>query len=124
MSQPKDKRCLMVERLYKKTIARSLSWSLDSQDDSVDVVISGKIVSLRRSNNSNGEPIEIVTIYKDGNPIESFSDEDLGFAPDDLPLPTYWQLMVALHDTASRQALGADDAIDEILDELDDDVPF
>lgn len=120
-----DKYGRLVDLLYERTQNKKIDWNAEDDGD-VNTLIAGRRIRISSSRNSEGEPLEVVNILSgDWELIESFNDENL----DGTPLPsskflTYWQLLSDLHETAHRQGLGADQAIDDIISELEDDVPF
>lgn len=120
MTTTVEKYRLLVERLYTRTINKKLSWERDD-DETLNYFISDKTVELSYGENFEEETIIIIKIYKNGDVIEKFDDETLkGPKPRVGGFESYWSLLANLFDTAKRQATGADDALDSLLDELDD----
>jgi hypothetical protein len=71
----------------------------------------------------------VVSIYKgasDDDYVDGFSDADMGDVATGLvEYPNFWRLLDKLQKIAYRKAKGADEALDRIIGELDDDaVPF
>ncbi|MBO9526384.1 MAG: hypothetical protein J7517_09690 [Sphingobium yanoikuyae] len=110
----------MVERLYGKTMTKALDWK--QQGDYVFVEIGNRIVKLIEGRSGGDNPLEILEVCDfDGSFIERFTDEDLEGKPDSWTgIEGFWTLMGQTRETAIRQATGADDAIDELLDQLND----
>ncbi|MFZ5705866.1 MAG: hypothetical protein ACOY5R_11445 [Pseudomonadota bacterium] len=122
---PSEKYQTLVERLYRKTIARDIGWSFQ-EGIGAFATIAGRMIILSAHRSATGNPLEVVQIKnQEGKTIDRFDDEDIrGEPPADMLCDGYWALMKNLREIAVRQAVGADDAIDDILGELDDDVPF
>ena len=121
---PKEKFKKLVNILYSKTYKKEIEWK---NDDVLGTYcfVGSRMISLEEGHNEDMEPIETVEIRNsDGELAESFNDEL--FKDDTAPagFTSYWNLMTLIRETARRQATGADDAIDAILLELDDDPPF
>ena len=121
-----DKYQKLVVLLHARSLERKLNWQFD-ETRGVWAQIGSRYVQLSGSRNENDEPVEIVTILNsDWHVIETFNDEifDRLQAPGVGQYMNFYQLMAALRSFATRTATGADDAIDELLDELNDDPPF
>ena len=122
----KDKYRTLAEKLYTSTLSGYVKWAYDAFAGELSATIAKKSVTLSEGSNHNGEPAIYVTI---SNPLTAakdvFSDDDLlGSKPKVDEYTTYWHLMKALFDFGVRQATGADKDIDDILDDLDNDLPF
>lgn len=130
MSDVQSKYKVLVEKLYQKTAERKLAWQHVARTNSVFVRVAGNWIHLSSENNNNMESDMYVTVRNDDNYVlERFSDISLSDVVPDTPgFPGFYALMTALHEMAIRQATGADEALDSILDELDtdlsDDAPF
>lgn len=121
-----EKHKRLVERLHSRVLLKTIEWTPDEfEPEIMQTNINGYVVELRRGNNENGEPLIILVIRdSDGKAIESFSDEDLiGEATSNSEYSSYWSMMDDLLTRATRQASGADKAIDDILEFLED-IPF
>lgn len=109
----------LVDALFDKTQAGSLNWQLNG-DTEPYVELAGRMITLRSSRNSNGEPVEIVEIANGWEICESFNDDALRMLPEPRPFETYFQKMRTLRHIATRNAKGADEALDSVLDVLKD----
>jgi hypothetical protein len=90
-------------------------------------VVGGRVVVLKEGRNENGEPVEGLSIANthDMKPVEGFNDEVFEDEPPRVHgYQSYWQFMSDLRQTAHRQAIGADDAFNDVLDALDDEPPY
>lgn len=115
----------LVDLLYKKTVDRSIKWELVNSSQ-LYLRIGGGSLYLYGGINSQGEDMINFRLFdSNGELADSFSDENLVY---DNGVPTgfgNWYLLCdALMEIAKRQATGADDVLDAMLAELDDDVPF
>ena len=111
----------LVEKLYKRTKEKDLPWGVTWTGEVVCDFRSYKL-RLGSSEGPEGSPLETIEILNAADQvIDSFNDEDLPEGPPDLPFPSYWRLMQAIHKAAKRQALGADVAIRSIIENLDAD---
>lgn len=124
---PKDKFKKLVVLLYQRTNDKKIEWQFN-QAFGTYAYVSGNMIALTDSRNEDEEPLEIIVIRNDSNVIvDRFNDEIFG--ADKPPIEgfqNYWNLMSNTRQSAYRQAIGADLAIDDILSELDldDDTPF
>lgn len=117
MSNSLQKRRNLVELLYERTLDKKLQWK-QTNDDVVKVELGSIQVFISKSRNQNYEDQYDILIYQDQVLKESFPDEQLGASNVSTGIPSvqnYFRLCEALHETASRQASGADEAIDMAL---------
>lgn len=116
-----DKHYALANRLYEKTVSGEKTWEETAQDDVFQLNFAKYSVRIRQKNVVNQDyPDYIIEIYdKDGAKIDSYSDQDLDNSGNE-----YFNKLEEIYETARRQALGTDQAIDEIIAELDDDIPF
>lgn len=110
----------LVERLYEETIAKRLRWELDQWQVDPIVQIGDRVITLS-SKEADETPFEVMTISRsDGTQIDSFDDELLkDLTPRISGGGNYFILMQNLRLTAMRSAKGVDDALDDILRQLD-----
>ena len=80
------------------------------------------LVAMRMETNE-GEDVKISVIGEEGNEIESFLDVDIQTSwLRDLGSPASpYEMMYETYEIARRSALGAEEAINKILSELEDD---
>ena len=108
----------LVEKLWTRTEADDLSWSIDDWKDPFTMVGSRR-VSLEYTEDEQEKPfINVKIADREGTVIERFHDEQLSGAPEVGSFSSYYLLMSALRDNAIRKANGVDQAIDEILSQL------
>lgn len=127
MTDTTQRQAKLAQRLYDMTKTKKINWKYDVFDDSVVAEFSKYKVSMEDGRDSEGSPFITITIFSlSDDEIDKFNDEDLkNISTSDPEYPSFWKLMSQTLNLAKRQARGADDAIDDILDELDDgDVPF
>ena len=117
----------LVQKLFQNTNSKNLSWThADDNPRYIEIRIANRYLSVAESENENGDPLIVVTIYDDdNNPVEKFDDEDIRGNPVEYyEGKTYYQLLLSIFNMGRRQSTGADEAIDDILLELDKMVPF
>lgn len=118
-----EKFARMIVLLNEKTNDKKIKW-MHSDQWGTYADIGGRTILLDTGRNSNGEPLEVVRIVNGADTIDSANDESLPHALLPVGAESWFQLLGALRAKAYRQAIGADEAIDDILSALDDDVPF
>lgn len=115
-----DKQVTLATRLYRKTMAGELDWKISPREDWYQVSFSQYSIRIGTVQTARAEDVVIELVNNIGDVADSFSDEDLQRAG---PRPTeddHWYApMNAMYQRARRTALGADKAIDDILNELD-----
>ena len=117
-----DKYKKLVELLYRKTANGSVVWKSDPL--LIYTIIAGRSIFIDEVQNSNFEEcVEIDIRYGEGEG-ERFTDETLKGEPEIHGYKSYYELMKDIRVMAVRQTTRADENIDAILSELDDDVPF
>jgi hypothetical protein len=103
----------LVESLIVKTEAKKISWSEAVSQGNPEAQIGDHTIVLEEGRNANGATLFFVVVLdKMGREIERFDDEDL-----DQPErgTKYYELLNGLYTKASRQARGAEKAIDDLL---------
>lgn len=110
----------LVEKLFHATSSGKVRWEKLEGMDTYKATIGLRSIAIRRTENFMGEPIIEIGIWDElDTEVESFDDEDVkGTTPAIVGYDGYWSLMSELHDTARRQALGADKVLDGILGDL------
>ncbi|HEU0099428.1 MAG TPA: hypothetical protein VFQ67_11720 [Allosphingosinicella sp.] len=110
----------LVRRLLKKTRAKEISWD-DGWTGDLECEFASYKIRLSSEEGPEGSPLEVVQILNSSNQIiDAFNDEDISDDSHPMGFPNYWKLMQELHKIANRQAKGADAALKNILDVLDD----
>lgn len=105
----------LILRLFKRTKSESIDW--DVLGDENDVFVTGLAdyaVSLSKSS-SNVYRVEIID--DDGRIVDSFSSASIDTPKAKTPAYT---ILREMYELARRQALGADKALDDILNALGD----
>ncbi|HEX8429640.1 MAG TPA: hypothetical protein VF625_00075 [Longimicrobium sp.] len=120
-----DKRVVLIKRLLHRTENGGMTWEPTARENEFLSSFSGYTVSIGSRRTSPGDPDLVFSIYNaDGSLVEEFDDTDLPADNDFDPYVT----MGRLHEMARRYAMGAEQALDSLLNELDDrdidDLPF
>lgn len=114
----------LVFKIANATSRGALSWKETEQDDIYQVSFSSSSVRIgeRRSKlDPNAPEFYLKIVNSVGEEIESVGDED---GSDDEERADLYIALKETYETARRQSTGVDQALDEILSELDDDVTF
>ncbi|MDF2638124.1 MAG: hypothetical protein K0R64_1108 [Novosphingobium lindaniclasticum] len=121
-----EKYRLLAERLYTRTLSGDLAWEYDDLLEILSTKVAGRDIFLSSVTNDNGEPaIQVELSNPATNRRERFLDDDInGKWPKIEGYESYWKLLRALYDYGVRLATGADKDVDDILSDLDDDIPF
>ena len=120
----------LVYKLHEKALTGNILWEETAtngvyQASFVDYSIQ---ISTQPSREVDGEEVGVrfSIIDSQGNQVESFLDADLDqkwfkeFGLTDNP----YKIMIDTYGIARRSALGAEKAVNDILSELDDVIPF
>jgi hypothetical protein len=104
----------LVKRLADQTAAGLIAWQPTAVDDMFMVSFPKYSVSIQPTTDQEGVPfIEITVRDGEGRVLESVNDGDL-----DIFVEKPYQLLSDMHASARRQALGVNQAIDELLRHL------
>lgn len=109
---------LLVARLFKKTQEKSVAWLLNGNRDPM-AELGAYRITLDTSFSGSGMVENLYIFSLQGELIEHLADESLdevSTAP--FGYESYYSLMSKLREMAFRQAVGADTAVDDILDFL------
>ncbi|WP_159043686.1 hypothetical protein [Sphingomonas sp. STIS6.2] len=121
----RDKQRRFVELLYKKTLSREINWATNEHKQ-IYAKIAGRLLYAYSQLNADGEDLITFVLFGSEDTVsDQFTDEDIkhdNIAPSSFE--NWYLLCAALLEIARRQASGADDALDAMIDELDDEVPF
>ncbi len=110
----------LVQKLHEKTLANKVNWERTEGSNALQVSFTAYSVRLVLQRGSGGEDIYVIRIFDAaGNLVESATDDDL-----DEELPDSYTMMEEMFETARRKALGVDKALDDIISQLDEDLPF
>ncbi len=120
MINEKNKR--LIERLLERTDEGKVEWK-EAADRGFQLSFAQNSINLRQATSRNGTIYIVSLLNALGEVADSFNDEDLD-ADGDGPDSTWFSKLKQLYTQAQRQARGADKVLNEILSELDDDIPF
>ena len=114
----------LVELLYRKTLERNINWTINDEGQ-IYATIAERSVFIYYRLSGEGEDLVVFNIFgKDGKLTDSFNDETISYDKTvPLGFDNWYLLCAALLEMGKRQASGADDALDAMIDELDD-IPF
>ena len=117
------KLAVLTGDLYKKTLSGKIDWEETALKEVYQTSVANYSLRISREAAS----VRITIVNELGNEIETFLDDDLSPAwfveigITDNP----FIVMKSMYEIARRRALGSEQAIDNILRELDDDaLPF
>ena len=125
----------LTKRLYERTLAGSIDWEETALNDVYQTSLADYSLrisleesqTLEVSQSSVQSDVKIAIVNDVGSVIESFLDEDLSpewfheIGVNEHP----YKIMYSIYEIARRRALGSEQAINDILKELDDeDIPF
>lgn len=118
---PIEKMRSLVDALFARTREKKIKWKPAFSDDAVEAKFGNLGIRLhnRYDPDADDHYVEILVLNKYGVQVDNILPATL--APAQTPFnefPLYWQLMDQLYALASRQAHGADQAIDDILGAL------
>ena len=122
-----DSHAALITKIFELTLARRLEWDVEPFSSEVACLFSKYKVALLTSEDAEGTPYVVARIYNNKDEmIDSFTDNDLNsLAPPKAIATSYWKLMTRLENMARRTAMGADEAVKSIMQELEDkDNPF
>ena len=120
-----EKIARLVKVLSNQTKDQELKWNETETEGIYEISFKNYSVRLSKNQKFNEiiqdfEPIIILELAnQNGEIIEQITDENLGKLIHD-PYGT----MKEMYETARRQAMGVESALDEILSLIDPDVPF
>ena len=119
-----EKQARLVRHLFRKTNEDDLEWQTSAAGTFV-VSFRNNGVQLRRGDTGAQSPIFFVDLINDqGEVVETFDDEDLDRAATAGTGGEYFQLLGNLFELARRSAMGSDKVLNDLLKELDDEIPF
>ena len=123
MNSAEERYVKLVDRLHHLTIEKKLSWKIDNMSDELTCQFSRNKLTLEEGRDADGQPnVKLCVMDFSDDVIDSFTDTMLmKIKPSNQKFENHWFLMKDLYVSANRQATGADKAIDDILNELEDD---
>lgn len=118
-----DKRILLLQQLRRRTLEGTLNWEETADDGAYQATFSNYGVRIRTMwNREHDSPDYQLELYNsNGHLIEEISSDALHEVD---PKAGAYQIMAQMFETARRIAMGVEQALDEILQELDDNLPF
>ena len=103
----------VIKQLHKKTLAGKIFWEATVEADVYQASFPGSTIKIFPQGADY-----VVMIYNDeGVLIEEVNDTD--FDPDDFGDEDPYAFLDELYSMARRRALGVDEALDSLLDELE-----
>ncbi|MCK1454357.1 hypothetical protein IVB36_26680 [Bradyrhizobium sp. 35] len=123
MALSKPKR--LVRALSAKTQQGAIDWQESLSADTFQASFKDYSVQIAlRDGPVEGSPIITLSVLNDeGVVVDRFNDEELDLEGDEERL-TWFTMMQEMHNLALRHARGADKALNAILGEIEDDIPF
>lgn len=110
---------VLVQKLHEKTIANKLNWERTDVPNALQVSFTDYTIRLASQRVSKDQVTYVIRIFDaGGNLVETADDDDL-----DEELPDSFGTMEEMFEAARRKALGADKALDDIISQLDEDLP-
>jgi hypothetical protein len=102
-----------------------LSWEQNSAGQLYVSIASGTLF-LEKTNNNVGEDLIVFKLFgRDDKLAEKFSDDEIAYDPlTPEGFNSWFDICNALCELAKRRASGADDVLDSMIDELEDNFPF
>jgi len=109
----------LVESLCTRTQTGTLTW-IEAEGGGIYVQIGSALIILNDEPGSNFENDIRVSIYSDGNKIDSFTDTIFsGHSPTLTSASSYYQLLSDTLSMGRRQASGAEMVLDQLLKDLE-----
>jgi len=106
----------LVDFLLEKTASSKISWSDSGALDEPRTKLGEHWVQLAEGRSANGSSLySVVLATSIGEEVDRFDDEDLDAGD---PNSSYYMALKELHMVASRQAKGADAALDDVLNRI------
>jgi hypothetical protein len=105
----------IVDRLVARTSRREIEWRETAHPEQFQVSFPNYSLTLQQRTRRDGSVDYIISIINaSGTTVDTFTDEQV----DATVGGKYFQAMGELFEQARRQALGADEALDQVLKEL------
>lgn len=121
----------LIRRLADLTEEGRIDWQASIHEGTFQVSFRDNTLRIAtKPTESFGEPedavdVEVQLLNESGTLVEKFTDFDLQHDHENEEESGYWyKLLLKLYESAQKRALGASKVLDEILAELDDDIPF
>jgi hypothetical protein len=118
-----DKLVKLVQMLQRRAASGDLKWEETVQDDYYQTAFPNYVLRIGPRPGRGNDTDYVIQILNANNVvIEEFTDVDIDSHMEGGGAS--FGAMRNLHEAARRSAMGADKALDEILNELGDDIPF
>ena len=121
MTTLNDKTAEFLRKLYRSTESASINWQRAFEDDSVEAKIGNLIVKIRRIFSEIDGSSEIVLYIQNeyGTIVDVLTDESLPEPPTSvIGFSSFSQVLERVFAIAFRQASGAENALDSLIDDL------
>ena len=117
-----EKYAQLIKKLVQATSAGTIQWEPTATEEVYQAAFPSYGVRIWRDRQNEGEDIVLSIINSDGYSIDEVRDSS--FAGRELGPQQPYRVMLDLFQAARRRALGAEQAIDSILKDIDDLPPF
>jgi hypothetical protein len=122
MTQLKNRR--LLDLLLQRTRDGGLDWQ-ESFNDGFQVSFKDNSVRITHDDQNEHNPVySLLLLNGNGDVVDRFTDEDLDNEEVGKVGGPSFHKMKELYSLSLRHARGADKVLNEILKELDDDIPF
>lgn len=125
-----EKLAEVVRRLHRKSAEGNIEWRADPGDDYFFAEVGDRVVRIGyfHYHGDDGDPVtdmEIAILDSSGNVLETIRDTTLYSIPLKIAGYSGWfAYMSALYEAARRKVTGAEEAVNTLLEELSDEIPF
>jgi hypothetical protein len=117
----------LVDALYRTTLDGNIEWKPGFDENSVETTLGKTIVQLTQEPDDDDSPVIAIRLKNNrGDELDLIYPGILYEQKTGVPqYQKYWQLFDGLYAMAKRSAMGADQALDEVIAELEKkDIPF
>jgi phosphoribosyl-dephospho-CoA transferase len=117
-----EKQQALVRKLGHLTEAGILDWQETVEESMYQVALPAHTIKIWTTPNEDSDDLVdvwIAIINAQGNEVQRFSDVEIGGSS-----RAWYELMLKLYEQAKSKALGVDAVLDEVLQELNDILPF
>lgn len=111
-----DKRVLLAERLRERTLAGAIAWEETADEEVFQAAFSNLTLRIASYFDDvlDESVVEIEIFNSQGQRIDAFTDVTLKSVGMQAP----WSVMFETHQAARRIAMGVENALDSLLNEL------
>lgn len=120
-----QKQMKLMDLLYERTERGLLEWQ-ETLPEIFQVSFTDKSVQLRMDVDELHEAVTYIALLvnDEGQTVDRITDEDLDREQSGTTGAYWYSRLASLFAMARRRARGADKMLDEILKEIEDDIPF